>query len=174
MSKDQGAKPSFKVEWTKKDSATYTVKGSYEEVYKFYEKRNASKEEWGKFSTTKPQLSFKPTKGTIEEVVLKIGYTITMPKWSGYNDAKKSCKEAWDKMFSSLEKHEDGHRSILEEEVKSFGEKVKSQTNLDQKKLGELLKEFSPSVNKAQKKFDDSTGSGAKKGVFLPAPDQCK
>jgi Bacterial protein of unknown function (DUF922) len=174
MSKDQGAKPSFKVEWTKKDSATYTVQGSYDDVYKFYEKRNASKEEWGKFSVTKPNIAFKPNKGPITEVVLKIGYTITMPKWSGYNDAKKSCKEAWDKMFSSLEKHEDGHRLILLEEVAIFGEKVTSQTDLDQKKLAELLKDFSPSIDKAQKKFDDATDHGAKKGVFLPAPDQCK
>jgi predicted secreted Zn-dependent protease len=119
-------------------------------------------------------VAFKPNKGPIQEVVLKLGYTITMPKWSGYNDAKKPCKEAWDKMFSSLEKHEEGHRLILLEEAAIFGEKVTSQKDLDTKKLAELLKDFSPSVDKAQKKYDDATESGAKKGVFLPAPDQCK
>jgi hypothetical protein len=174
MGKDEGVQPSFKIDWTKKDSATYTVKGTYEDVFEFFKQRNANKEEWGKFSPTKPELAFKPKKGPIEEVVLKIGYTITLPKWSGYNDAKKSCKEAWDKMFSSLEKHEEGHRLILLEEAAIFGEKVTSQKNLDTKKLAELLKEFSPSVKTAQKKYDDATESGAKKGVFLPAPDQCK
>src|SRR5687768_5008746 len=69
MGKDEDVQPSFKIEWTKKDSATYTVKGSYEDVFKFFEKRNANKEEWGKFSPTKPEVAFKPKDGPIQEVV---------------------------------------------------------------------------------------------------------
>ena len=41
MGEDEGVQPSFKIDWTKNDSATYTVKGTYEDVFKFFEKRVA-------------------------------------------------------------------------------------------------------------------------------------
>jgi hypothetical protein len=56
---------------------------SYEEMFKFFEKKNAAGEEWAKFHHELPDLSFKPAKGEpITEVTLNVGYVITMPSWA--------------------------------------------------------------------------------------------
>lgn len=167
-------KPKFKVKWTKKDKSTYSISAKdYEALYKFFEAKNKKKEEWGKFSVTTPQISFKPPKGNpITEVLLKIGHTTTMPKWAKYSKASKGAKKAWDAMYKALETHEERHRLILLEEVAKFAAKIETSENLDTKGLKKLLTAFSPDVEKAQKKYDDATGHGQKEGVFLPAPDK--
>ena len=167
--------PKFKIEWTEKKNTTYTVPGkTYADVFKFFQKKNAAKEEWGKFSHARPGLSFKPAKGEpITDVVLKVGYTITMPKWPKVKTAPKGCQEAWKKMIKALETHEDRHRLILLEECAKFGHEIAHQTNLTKKKLSELFSKFAPDVKKAQDKYDTATKNGEKEGVFLPAPDKC-
>lgn len=167
-------KPTLKVKWTKKDKATYTISAKdYEGLYKFFEAKNKKKEEWGKFSVTTPAVSFKPPKGNpITEVVLKIGHTTTLPKWPKYSKVSKDAQKAWDAMYKALEKHEERHRLILLEQVAKFAAKVEAKENLDIKGLQKLLKDFSPDVEKAQKKYDDATSHGEKEGVFLPAPDK--
>lgn len=166
----------FSVNWTKKAKATETVPGkTYEEMFKFFQKKNAAGEEWGKFSPTKPNLSFKPSKGEpVTEVVLDIGYTITLPAWAGLSSASKPAKEAWDKMIKKLEKHEDNHRLILLEEVAKFGHEIEHETELTMKRLKELFGAFPKNVKAAQDKYDGASGGGVKEGVFLPAPDQVK
>lgn len=166
----------FKINWTKKGKASETVPGkSYEDMFKFFQKKNAAKQEWGKFSTERPKLSFKPAKGEpLTEVVLDIGYTITLPSWGGASSASKAGKEAWEKMMKALEKHEDNHRLILLEQCAIFGEKIAAEKDLTLKKLGELFAQFPKDVKAAQDKYDDATGHGEKEGVFLPAPDKVK
>ena len=169
-------KPSFKIEWTKKDRKTAAVSAStYEDVFKFFEQKNAAKQEWAKFSHERPDLSFKPAKGTpITEVTLKVGFTITMPSWSKASSLGKNRKAAWDKMIAALDKHEDNHRLILLEQSVLFGEKVTAVDDLSPDKLAELFKQFPGDVTAAQDKYDASSGHGEKEGVFLPAPDKVK
>jgi len=171
-----GVKPKFSIKWTQKGSATYPVPGNtYEDAFNFFAKKNAAKEEWGKFSPTVPNLSFKGTKGgPITEVELNIGYTITMPNWPKANSAGKSCQAAWGKMIAALKKHEEKHRSILEDECEKFGKLVEAKTDLDQKTLKPLLDKFTASVRAAQSAYDSQTKRGENEGVFLPAPDKCK
>ena len=171
-----GVTPKFKIEWTKKDNKTSAVPGNtYEEVFKFFEKKNAAGEEWAKFHHERPDLSFKPAKGEpITEVTLKVGYVITMPSWSKANSLGKNRKAAWDKMITALEKHEENHRLILAEQSTAFAEKVVAETDLTLKKLSELFKKFPGDVKAAQDKYDSATGHGEKEGVFLPAPDKVK
>ena len=167
--------PRFKAEWTKKDKKTYSVSGNtYEDAFKFFAKKNASKEEWAAFAHERPGLSFLPAKGEpITDVTLKVGYTITMPSWSKANSLGKNRKAAWDKMMTALAKHEENHRVILLEQSALFGEKITNETDLSLKKLAELFKTFPADVKAAQDKYDASSGHGEKEGVFLPAPDKC-
>ncbi len=169
-----GVKPKFKMKWDKKDSSTYTVPGkTYEDVFKFFKGKNDKKEEWGKFSPTKPKLGFKPPKGEpITDVVLTMGYTITSPKWPKLKDANKKVKDAWDKMHKALAKHEENHRLILLEECAKFSMKVQAEEDLTFKKLKEFFDAFPGDVKKAQDLYDTKTGHGVKEGVFLPAPDK--
>ena len=99
-----GVTPKFKVEWTTKDKKTYSVSGNtYEDAFKFFAEKNASKEEWAAFSHERPGLTFLPAKGEpITEVTLEVGYTITMPSWSKANSLGKNRKAAWDKMMTAL------------------------------------------------------------------------
>ena len=169
-----GTPAKFKVEWTKQGSGSYSVAGkTYDEMFAFFQKKNSSGEEWAKFSHEKPSLSFKPTnKDPITEVTLKVGYTITMPNWPGLNGASKKGKDAWNKMIKALEKHEDHHRAILEEQSDAFGKLVSKENDLTQKKLAQLFKDFPKDVKKAQDDYDTKTAHGEKEGVFLPAPDK--
>ena len=168
--------PTFKVEVTKKDRKTSAVAGNtYEDVFKFFEKKNAAKEEWAKFSHEKPALSFKPPSGgPVTEVVLKVGFTITMPSWSKASSLGKNRKAAWDKMITALEKHEENHRLILLEQSMLWGETITAESDLTVEKLATLFKPFPAQVKAAQDKYDASSGNGVKEGVFLPAPDKVK
>ncbi len=171
-----GVRPKFGIKWTKTDQNTWTVPGNtYEDVFKFFEKRNAARKEWATFHHEKPNLSFKPAKGEpITDVTLMVGYTITMPSWPKANSLGKKGKVAWDKMIKALEEHENQHRLILEGEAEMFGVSVTWETDLSLKKLTELFKKFPAEVEKAQKAYDAKTSHGKKEGVFLPAPEEVK
>jgi predicted secreted Zn-dependent protease len=169
-----GVKPKFKIQWTKQDKKTYAVPGStYDDVYKFFQKKNTSGEEWGKFSPERPNLSFKPSKGEpITEVTLMVGYTITMPAFSKANALGKKAKAAWDKMMKALEKHEDTHRATLEKSCNDFGSQITSKTDLSLKDLQDLFKAFPKDAKTDQDAYDNKTAHGVKEGVYLPAPDE--
>ena len=169
-----GVKPKFKLQWTKRDQRTYPVSGAtYEEMFKFFAKKNAAREEWGNFHPERPDLSFKPSRGEpITEVTLKIGYTITMPSWSKASALGKKGKDAWDKMMMALDKHEDTHRQILEQQCGLFGDAIERETDLTVKKLADMFKKFPADVKSAQDDYDSETSHGEKEGVFLPAPDK--
>lgn len=169
-----GTKAKFKVQWTRKATTTYPVPGkTYDDMFEFFRKKNAAKEEWGRFSPEKPGISFGQRKdGTIADVVLMVGYTITVPKWGGLGSASKTGKDAWTKMAKALDKHEEKHRKILEDLCEDFGTAVTKEDPLTKEKLDVLFGAFPAAVKKAQDEFDVRTGNGKKEGVFLPAPDE--
>ena len=169
-----GVTPTFKIQWTKQERTTSAVSGdTYEDVFKFFQKKNAAKEEWAKFHHEKPDIAFKTSKsGPITDVVLKVGFVLTMPSWSKSGSLGTKAKAAWDKMMTALAKHEENHRLILVEQSLLFGEKVTAESDLTLAKLKELFKKFPGDVKAAQDKYDGSSKNGVNEGVFLPAPDQ--
>ena len=171
-----GVTPKFKIAWTKKGKATYSVPGStYEDAFAFFSKMNAAKKEWAIFHHEKPNVDLLPTKSEpITDVTLNIGFVITMPSWSKAGSLGPKAKAAWDKMMTALAKHEENHRLIFLEEAAKFGEKVTAKTDLTRKVLKPMLDQFSKDVKAAQDLYDGKTGHGEKEGVFLPAPDQVK
>ena len=171
-----GVTPNCKIKWTKKGAATYSVPGStYEDAFAFFSKRNAEKKEWAIFHHEKPAVDLLPNKGEpITDVILKIGFVITMPSWSKAGSLGPKAKAAWDKMMTVLAKHEENHRLIFLEEAAKFCEKVSAKTDLTRKVLKPMLDQFSKDVKAAQDLYDGKTGHGEKEGVFLPAPDQVK
>jgi predicted secreted Zn-dependent protease len=169
-----GVSPKFKIEWTKKGKATYSVSGStYEDAFKFFSKMNASKKEWATFHHETPQIGLVPDKTEpITEVTLKLGYVITMPSWSKASALGPKRKAAWDKMMTALAKHEENHRLIFLEEGAKFGEKVTAKTDLTRATLKPMFAQFSKDVKTAQDLYDSKTSHGETEGVFLPAPDK--
>jgi predicted secreted Zn-dependent protease len=171
-----GTKPKFTIKWTKRDNKTWPVPGkTYEEMFKFFEKKNAAKEEWAKFHHERPSLSVEPDKSDpITDVTLMVGYTIVMPEWSKATSIGKNRKAAWDKMIAALKAHEGQHRKILEDQAQSFGATITSETDLSHTRLTELFNKFAPNLDKAQKAYDATSWHGVKEGVSLPAPDKVK
>lgn len=166
----------FSINYTKKGKATEAVPGkTYEEMFKFFEKKNAAGQEWGKFHTERPNISFKPAKGEpITEVTLDIGWVITLPSWGGASSATAAGKAAWEKMLKALEKHEENHRTILLEQIARFVDRVTDVDDLKLKQLQTLFTQFPKDIKAAQDKYDGATDHGKKEGVFLPAPDKVK
>ena len=171
-----GIKPKFKIEWTKKGKATFSVPGStYEDAFKFFGKLNAAKKEWATFHHETPRLALVPDKTEpITEVTLQLGFVITMPAWSKASSLGAKRKAAWDKMMNALAKHEENHRLIFLEEAVKFGEKVTAKTDLTRTTLKPMLTQFSKDVKTAQDLYDSKTSHGETEGVFLPAPDKVK
>jgi len=171
-----GVTPKFKIEWTKKGKATYSVPGSsYEDAFAFFAKRNAARKEWAIFDHEIPRVALKPDKREpITDVVLQIGFVITMPSWPKSSALGPKRKAAWDKMMTVLAKHEENHRLIFLEEAAKFGEKVTAKVDLTRAVLKPMLTQFSKDVKTAQDLYDSKTGHGEKEGVFLPAPDKLK
>jgi hypothetical protein len=169
-----GTKPKFKLVWTKKDNKSETVSAAtYQDVYDFFKKKNAAKQEWGRFHPEGMQVVGDPARGEpILGVTLKIGYTIFMPTWAKRNAATKKEQAAWDAMLGVLAKHEDSHRIIMEKQISAFQSAVEAETDLSNKKLGELVKQFTKDLEAAQDDYDTKSGHGVKEGVFLPAPDE--
>ena len=95
-----------------------------------------------------------------------------MPAWSKASALGKNGKDAWDKMMAALDKHEDTHRRILEQQSGLFGDAIERETDLTVKKLVDMFKQFPADVKSAQDDYDSKTSHGEKEGVFLPAPDK--
>jgi predicted secreted Zn-dependent protease len=144
-------------------------------MFKFFQAKNARREEWGKFHPERITMSAKLDRGEpITEVTLTVGYTITLPAWSKASSLGKKGKAAWDAMMAALKKHEDTHADIFEDQVNKFGAAITSQTDLTNRKLSDLFKNFPAAVKSAQDGYDSRTAHGEKEGVFLPAPDKVK
>jgi hypothetical protein len=169
--------PKCQVKWSKTGSTTEKISAkTYDDLFKVFQKKNAAKEEWGRFSMVpkKPAIAFKPNDGgPITDVVLTWGYETMLPKWDAPKNNPKA-KAAWDTMIKALEKHEEKHRLFMLEQVAMFSEKVINSQDLSKAQLATLLGEMTAGITKAQKEFDDRTANGEKEGVFLPAPDKVK
>lgn len=88
--------------------------------------------------------------------------TITMPKWVDYKKATKDDKAAWDKMYKTLDKHEDGHHDICVEELAAFKAEMEGETEMKGKAYEKEFKAFLDEVGKKQDKYDKRTDHGRK------------
>ena len=73
----------------------------------------------------------------ITSATITVNITITMPKWSNYNNAKRRDQKEWDKYFSHLMSHENGHREIA---IQSAYKLEKALFTLHGRKNDDLLK----------------------------------
>jgi predicted secreted Zn-dependent protease len=129
--------------------------------------------EWGEFSGT-IDYSSSDDGTNITEVVLKPTYTIHMPKWSGYSKAPKECQQEWDRMWKKLDEHEDGHKDVFLDALKTIEDTLKKKTDYP---MGDLDTDFNKMIQdmkNKQKSFDSSTGNGSKKGITLTVSEACQ
>ncbi|MER9119860.1 DUF922 domain-containing Zn-dependent protease [Mesorhizobium sp. M0954] len=126
---------------------------------------------WGE---TKNQWSYE-TKWVIDgdqlkvsKVSVKIETTITMPSWPGYSAASKCMKSSWDKMYKSLQNHEQQHMKIaqgVDDKIKNailaLPPQPSSSTQDDLTALSDAtMQPIIETNNTAQDKLDSDTDHG--------------
>ncbi len=52
-------------------------------------------------------------------MTVHVGWSITMPRWSGYDVATDSAKAEWDRFYAALEAHEMGHLEIVDQHLRA-------------------------------------------------------
>jgi predicted secreted Zn-dependent protease len=163
-------KISLNTKWGKKDEVTFkvdakTLKEAGDELN--------TRDEWGKFEGD-ITYDYKSTGGLVTEVTLKPSYTLSMPKWSGYDKAPQACQQEWDRMYKKLVEHEDGHRDVHAESLAKIEKWLEKAKDLKEKTFFDDFKKLVKEMQDNQKKFDKDTDHGAKKGVELNIAEECE
>lgn len=165
---DQKTKVTIK--WGNKDEDTFKLNAkTLKEAYEALEQRD----EWGKF-VGDIGYGYNTANGIVTDVTLKPSYTLSMPDWSGYQGSPKTCQQEWDKMYTKLAEHEDGHRQVHQDILDKMEKFVEKAKNLTEKQLVDQLKKLLKDMKDDQKKFDTATGNGSKKGVVLNIAPECQ
>lgn len=149
------------LKWGKKnDKGKFNVKGkTLKDVKKALDKR----EEWGKFEWRCTYDYKADSSGALTSVTIKPTWTIDMPKWPGYSKASKGVKASWDAMWKELFKHEVGHRTRFEDDVKKLIAKLKKDKPADVDSFKTIFDAALVTMDETQKKFDKSTNHGQNK-----------
>ena len=145
------------VKWGAKNaSAKYSVKGkTLRDVVKVLNKQ----EEWGKFKWYVSN-AYKTAGGSLASVTIKPTWSITMPKWPGYAKSSKAVKTSWDTMWKELFKHEEGHRKIFEDDVKTLIAEITKKSPGDADDFTSIFDDALDTMDKNQKSFDKKTKHG--------------
>ncbi len=147
------------IKWGAKNaSAKYSVKGTtLKDVLKVLNKQ----EEWGKFKWSISH-SYKTTESSLTSVTVLPTWSITMPKWPGYSKSSKTVKTSWDTMWKELFKHEEGHRKIFEDDVKTLISEIKKKNPTDADTFTSIFDAARKTIDQNQKTFDKKTDQGMK------------
>ena len=147
------------LKWGAKNaSAKYTVKGAtLANVLKALNKQK----EWGKFVWYISH-SYKTAGGSLTSVTIKPTWSITMPKWPGYSKSSKAVKTSWDTMWKELFKHEEGHRKIFEDNVKTLIAEIKKENPADVDSFTTIFDDAKDAMDKNQKNYDKKNDHGHK------------
>lgn len=83
----------------------------------------AGKAEWN------PRYDYETDEnGTVNEVTVIVGWTITMPQWDGYDAASDSAKGEWDRFYAALEAHEMGHLALADQYLRELDQQMIGKT----------------------------------------------
>ena len=95
-------------------------------------------------------------------VTLHGNLVLRLPEWTNYSKASAAAKKEWDRMIAKLKAHEQRHMEIATEQ----GDKLSLDLiGKDIDVIAGKVTAANQEMAKAQKKLDDDTDHGAKKGV---------
>jgi len=147
-------------EFTDTERTTYDLQGRTlsEVAEEIAGKEESAKAEWFPsytYTTTGQQL------GTAEVMVRT---KITMPRWSSYESAPGADQREWDRFFSALQVHEQGHVDLVLQHL----------TNIDEQLLGqlpagaaEIWRDALNTLKAANDTYDHDTDHGRNQGTIL-------
>lgn len=126
------------------------------------------------------------------DVTYALKTTITLPNWTGADDACAEAKAEWDRFLEKLTEHEKGHDTRVQkalddakpkthfesdafrdcDQAKAREQAAAAQAALD-KELETELKRLADVMEKANKDYDDETNHGATQGATLDTSIKC-
>jgi len=135
----------------------------------------AARPEFGSFQPMAGQ-ALPDKEKNISKVILKVGFTISMPVWTEYKGSPLECRAEWDRMWKALEYHEEGHRATYLEMVAKLYDELKkiSPGSINKAQLAQILQRHMNQMEANQERYDESTHRGRTEGVFLDPPAECQ
>jgi predicted secreted Zn-dependent protease len=122
--------------------------------------------EWGFYSSNQ-SVDWSGKGVPVDTVKVSAKPVIELPSWSGYPKADKDAQKEWDRMFKALTRHENAHHDVFTGVCDAWKKALEKGGDLAPKDMQDSFDEFMKDVQKAQDKFDASTGNGARDGVEL-------
>jgi hypothetical protein len=108
------------------------------------------------------ELEFTRDFASSQSVVLKAHLVRRLVQWKEYDKARDVEKAAWTSMYHKLMDHEDRHVEIAVEEAEQLAKVLIGQTKAEAQAA---VKAANTRMRARQKKLDDDTDHGQKKGV---------
>lgn len=130
--------------------------------------------EWGEFAGHSSAKWRQNAQGEVTAVTLEPTFSIKMPSWGAYKKQPQECKDAWDAMFNALRKHEDGHRELFEELVRSLVTKLEALETATPDQIKDMLATTEHDVQDRSDKYDTETDHGVSQGVTLDITEACR
>lgn len=91
---------------------------------------------------------------------------VRLPKWKKPKDASAKTSEAWDKFYSSLVIHEEGHMDIFKKHFQPAYDKAEGK---DCKTATAIYQEAQKKTSAENKNYDATTEHGKTQGAFIGA-----
>lgn len=162
-----------RIDWGEQnENGTYDVDGAcLDEVLSELERRS----EWATFRWfIGHRANWTGSEANVVEVVLEPSYRITMPNWTASARSKGVCIANWERAMRALRKHEEGHRDLFFEQVKSAASALRAKPRLSTSKVAEWVDDLKRTIDREQAAYDKKTDHGRASGVTLDVPPECR
>jgi predicted secreted Zn-dependent protease len=151
-------------EFTDTEHTTYDLQGRTlsDVAEEIAGKEESAKAEWFPsytYTTTGQQL------GTAEVIVRT---KITMPRWSSYDSAQEADQREWDRFFSALQAHEQGHVDLVLQHLTKIDEQLLGQSPSG---AAEIWRDALDTLKAASDAYDHDTDHGRNQGTIIDLND---
>jgi predicted secreted Zn-dependent protease len=111
-----------------------------------------------------PALDFHQTDGRIDSVTISVSIDLQMPSWSPPSTMLPKARAEWDRWYSALRAHEQGHIDLVHKVFDGLAARLLGKTVAVGQQLFENAK---VSLNAQSRAFDTRTGNGTKSGTIM-------
>ena len=129
--------------------------------------------EWGHFSGDISYDSKGDAQKNVSSIVVKAGYTITMPAWGVLSKQPKACQDEWNRMWKALRAHEDGHLDVFNKGVAALVKTLTALKSGTHDDIDAVVNKALKDIQMGHDKYDASTTHGQKEGVKLDITEEC-
>jgi predicted secreted Zn-dependent protease len=142
-------------EWTTKSVGGATLAAVAQAISQMDE---AAKTEWF------PAYTADTADGALINVAVTVRTKVTMPQWSGYDNATQAEKDEWDRFFIALRAHEQGHLDLVTSQLSGIDDRLAGHSTSDASATWtNALRELTSASNA----YDASNDHGRSQGTVI-------